>query len=322
MKSFLILLTLLLGAEALGHEIRPAFLEVVELKNPGIYEASFRQPQIAGRFLGLSVATNCEQVNLSSRITDSALTEVFELNCGRENLQEIEVVGLDRTMIDTLVSINWLDSREDKTADFLITGDEPKLDLMAEVKRLPVYLVIGLAHILQGYDHILFLLMLMYLVRQPIGILKVITSFTIAHSITLGLSVFKIINLSQGPIEAIIAGSIILLAYENLRVARPQNINYSVFIAFSFGLLHGLGFAGALVEIGLPESNRLTALFLFNVGIEIGQLGVIALILVSLSIVREKFSRLFSKVPIYACGSIASFWFIDRSWLIISPLFS
>jgi hypothetical protein len=95
-----------------------------------------------------------------------------------------------------------------------------------------------------------------------------------------------------------------------------------VFIAFSFGLLHGLGFAGALVEIGLPESNRLTALFLFNVGIEIGQLGVIALILVSLSIVREKFSRLFFKVPIYACGSIASFWFIDRSWLIISPLFS
>ena len=310
-----------LAASVAGHEIRPAFLKITELTQEGgnsVFEASFRQPQLNGRFLGLSLETNCQQTNISASISNGALIELFELDCGAASLSKIEIAGLDRTLIDTLVSITGLDG---VTRNHLITASAGRLDLSADSPSLPIYLTIGVKHLLLGFDHVLFVLMLLYLVRTPIAIVKVITSFTVAHSITLALSAFDIVSLSPAPVEAVIAGSIVLLAYENLRKQKSVSRNFPVIIAFSFGLLHGLGFAGALAEIGLPEGNQIMALLLFNVGIELGQLAIITVVLLLLAAVRIRFSRLAYEAPIYLTGGVASFWFMQRAWLIWVPAF-
>lgn len=311
-----------LAASVAGHEIRPAFLKITELTQEGgrsVFEASFRQPQLNGRFLGLSLETNCQQTKLSASISNGALIELFELDCGSASLSKIEIAGLDRTLIDTLVSITGVDG---VTSNHLITASAGRLDLSADSPSLPIYLTIGVKHLLLGFDHVLFVLMLLYLVRTPIAIVKVITSFTVAHSITLALSAFDIVSLSPAPVEAVIAGSIVLLAHENLRTQKSVSRNFPVIIAFSFGLIHGLGFAGALAEIGLPEGSQIMALLLFNVGIELGQLAIITVVLLLLAAVRIRFSRLAYAAPIYLTGGVASFWFMQRAWLIWVPAFS
>ena len=245
--------------------------------------------------MGLSVSTNCDATELSASLTVGALTEVFELECGEERLQYIEVDGLDRTLIDTLVSIRRLDG---SINEILINGNEPRLDLTVATPTVPVYLIIGIEHLLLGFDHILFVIMLLYLVRSSWQILKVVTSFTIAHSLTLALSALELVQLSSAPVEAVIAGSIVLLAYENLQKKGSVSKTFPVLIAFGFGLLHGLGFAGAVAEIGLPEESQLIALLLFNIGIELGQLAIIAFVLLLLMVMRLKFIRLLYEAPI------------------------
>ena len=302
-----------------AHEVRPAFLKVTETNletDRSEFEISFRQPQINGRFLGLSVSTNCDATELSASLTDGALTEVFALECEEESLQYIEVDGLDRTLIDTLVNIKRLDG---SINEILINGNEPRLDLTVATPTVPVYLIIGIDHLLLGFDHILFVIMLLYLVRSSWQILKVVTSFTIAHSLTLALSALELVQLSSAPVEAVIAGSIVLLAYENLQKKGSVSKTFPVLIAFGFGLLHGLGFAGAVAEIGLPEESQLIALLLFNIGIELAQLAIIAFVLLLLMVMRLKFIRLLYEVPIYLTGGIASFWFLQRSWQILAP---
>ena len=302
-----------------AHEVRPAFLKVTETNletDRSEFEISFRQPQINGRFLGLSVSTNCDATELSASLTDGALTEVFALECEEESLQYIEVDGLDRTLIDTLVNIKRLDG---SINEILINGNEPRLDLTVATPTVPVYLIIGIEHLLLGFDHILFVIMLLYLVRSSLQILKVVTSFTIAHSLTLALAALELVQLSSAPVEAVIAGSIVLLAYENLQKKGSVSKTFPVLIAFGFGLLHGLGFAGAVAEIGLPEESQLIALLLFNIGIELGQLAIIAFVLLLLMVMRLKFIRLLYEVPIYLTGGIASFWFLQRSWQILAP---
>ena len=302
-----------------AHEVRPAFLKVTETNletDRSEFEISFRQPQINGRFLGLSVSTNCDATELSASLTDGALTEVFALECEEESLQYIEVDGLDRTLIDTLVNIKRLDG---SINEILINGNEPRLDLTVATPTVPVYLIIGIEHLLLGFDHILFVIMLLYLVRSSWQILKVVTSFTIAHSLTLALSALELVQLSSAPVAAVNAGCIVLLAYENLQKKCSVSKTFPVLIAFGFGLLHGLGFAGAVAEIGLPEESQLIALLLFNIGIELGQLAIIAFVLLLLMVMRLKFIRLLYEVPIYLTGGIASFWFLQRSWQILAP---
>lgn len=321
-KLVLALLVFGLSGLATAHEVRPAFLRLTEsLSDSGglVYEASLRQPQIDGRYLGLELASNCDATPLSARITDGALIEVSELICDEEGLQTIEIVGLERTLVDVLVS---LERSNGETVELLITGSEPRVDLRNATPSLPIYLTIGVDHLLFGFDHVLFVIMLLYLVRNTLEIVKVVTSFTIAHSLTLALSALDIVTLSAAPVEAVIAGSIVVLAYENLNGKTSLIKQYPFLVAFAFGLLHGLGFAGALSEIGLPESGTITALFLFNVGIELGQLIIIALVLTALAVFHVRYNRLIYETPIYFVGCISSFWFFQRSWQILSPLVS
>lgn len=171
----------------------------------------------------------------------------------------------------------------------LITARQTRLELASDLSAVPIYLAIGVKHLLLGYGHILFLLMLLYLVRTSIAILKVVTSFTVAHSFTL---------------------------------APSASHRYPVAIAFAFGLLHGLGFAGALAEIGLPQASRLMALLFLNLGIESGQLLVVAVVLILLASVKVNTNCLSYELPIYLTGGVASFWFLQRSWLIFIPVFN
>ena len=319
MSRYLVLIGLFLSGLSQGHEIRPAFLKITQNDSPNSYEASFRQPQIAGRFLGLALDTNCQQEVVSSSTNRSALTEVFSLNCGEENLREIEIIGLDRTMIDTLIRITNHHDNAEKNSTLLITADEPRIIISTENFGLPVYFSIGFEHLLNGYDHILFILMLIYLVHRPIDILKIVTIFTIAHSITLALSAFGIFKVSQAPVEAIIAGSIVLLASEIIRPSGTRKLLRLGSITFSFGLLHGLGFAGALTDIGLPPSNQISALFLFNLGLELGQLAIILLFLIIARATSIKTKNWLFIAPVYLTGGIGFYWFFERSLQIISP---
>lgn len=317
-RTSLFLFLLLAAWPAQAHEVRPAFLKLTETEaaeGGELFEASLRQPQIDGRYLGLQLQTNCESTPVSASLTGGAVIEVFELDCSESPLEIIEIPGLERSLIDTLVSIERLDG---ETRELLINGGEPRIQLSEATPGPPVYLAIGIEHLVFGFDHVLFVIMLLYIVRKPLDILIVVTSFTVAHSLTLALSAFDLLTLSSAPVEAVIAGSIVLLACENLSDKPSPARQYPAIIAFVFGLLHGLGFAGALAEIGLPENSRLMALFLFNAGIELGQLAIIAAVLALLAVTRLRHLQTLHQLPIYATGSIAAYWFIERSWQILA----
>jgi hydrogenase/urease accessory protein HupE len=186
------------------------------------------------------------------------------------------------------------------------------------------YTGFGMEHILLGADHLLFVLALLLLVRGGWLLVKTVTAFTVAHSITLAAATLGIIQLPSAPVEAVIALSILFLATELARrhfdASRAQTLTerYPWSVAFVFGLLHGFGFAGALSEVGLPQHAIPLALLFFNVGVELGQLAFVGVALSLASIVRHwhfwnipvgAWSRL---GPVYAIGCIAAFWFIER----------
>ncbi len=194
--------------------------------------------------------------------------------------------------------------------------------MMAAAKR---YLLLGAEHIALGIDHLLFVLCLLMVVRGIWPLVKTITAFTLAHSITLGLATLGVVNFSPVPVEATIALSIVFLAAEILRHHRGDTqltLTYRApwLIAFGFGLLHGFGFAGALAELGLPQGEIPIALLFFNLGVEAGQLLFVTVIML-LGFALHKLSRsrqdILLRVTAYGIGGLATFWFIQRSAQII-----
>ena len=195
------------------------------------------------------------------------------------------------------------------------------------------YLILGIEHLLFGYDHILFVVSLMFftapvsLVRgrlsvHPAALVKTITAFTAAHSVTLSFAALDMARLPQAPVEAVIALSIVFLAVEKLRGTTDSiTANHTWIVAFVFGLLHGFGFAGALADIGLPKDNVLLALLLFNLGVEIGQLAAVAvaIVMVWAVIARVKsVPRRVIEAPLYLTGSVAAYWLVARVAAIVS----
>ena len=193
--------------------------------------------------------------------------------------------------------------------------------LGAAAKR---YTLLGIEHILIGIDHLLFVLALLFVVGGGWRLVKTITAFTVAHSITLGLATLDYISMPSAPVEATIALSIVFLCVEIIHAqqGRPGiTFTYPWIVAFMFGLLHGLGFAGALSEIGLPPSEIPLALLFFNVGVELGQLIFIFAVLAVLVSLR-RISRIprgsasvlaAERAAVYAIGILASYWLIERS---------
>ena len=209
-------------------------------------------------------------------------------------------------------------SSETDLKPILVTASNPYISLKRtdSVREVIDFVRMGIMHILTGYDHLLFVLSLLLLIESMRRLLATITAFTIAHSVTLGLATFGLIHFSVAYDEALIALSIIFLAREILTEDKETlTYRFPWIVALLFGLIHGMGFATALREVGIPSEHRIGALFLFNAGVEIGQLLFIASIL-GLSYIFSKFGRYYvgqiRKVTLYGIGVTSAFWFIER----------
>lgn len=230
---------------------------------------------------------------------------------------KVAIHGLQTTMIDALVRIELADGR---VVSKLLRPDSPSFVFDAETggPEVGAYFWLGVEHILLGVDHLLFVLALLLIVRGTSLLVKTITAFTLAHSITLALATLGHVSLPAAPVEAVIALSIVFVATEIVRSKRGQvglTERSPWLVAFVFGLLHGFGFAGALGELGLPPNDVPLALLLFNVGVEAGQLAFVAVVFVLCAPLRRMshaLPRWSPLVPPYAIGGVAMVWVVER----------
>ncbi|MES2564870.1 MAG: HupE/UreJ family protein, partial [Pseudomonadota bacterium] len=240
------------------------------------------------------------------------------LRCGEAGLRgTMAMEGVGKRYSAALVKVFWLDGQmrvytitsAQRTVRLYGSADDERG--MGEIAS--AYLVLGVEHILSGIDHLLFVLALLFLVGFDRRLVWTITAFTAAHSITLALSALGWITLRSPPVEAPIALSIVLVAVEALNKKPTLSRRWPAVVALLFGLVHGLGFAGALKEIGLPDNHLSVALLTFNVGVELGQLLVVgvAYLLYRSFANRPKFAL--ARTPaLYAIGSVAAYWSIGR----------
>jgi len=305
-----------------AHESRPAYLELKET-SAAVFDVLWRRPARGDMVLSLQPAFpgSCQQIGPRAQYPQpDAMVERWTIDCGSPGLvgHEIRIEGLQTTLTDVLVRVGFADGvthtqvlRPNLTA-FTVEGAPSKWTVMADYFRL------GVEHILGGVDHLLFVLALMLIVGSARRLIATITAFTIAHSITLAAATLGWVHVPQKPVEAVIALSIVFVAGEilHIRQGRPGVARrWPWIVAFTFGLLHGFGFAGALTEVGLPQKEIPLALLMFNVGVEAGQLFFIGLVLTGLSVARRLLGHPVSwAVPAaaYGIGGMSAFWVIDR----------
>jgi len=240
--------------------------------------------------------------------------------------KRIEIAGLQLTITDALVRVELLDGR---TIQAIARPSQPWVELAASQSRWEVmgtYIVEGLRHILFGADHLLFVLGLLLIVRNGWMLVKTVTAFTVAHSITLAVATLGYANVPALPLNAAIALSILFLGPEIVRVWRGETsftIRHPWVVAFVFGLLHGFGFATAMTSAGLPRQELPLALLSFNIGVELGQLGFVALILAierSFRVLEVRWPRWVQALPGYTVGTLGAFWTIQRVALLIGAV--
>lgn len=255
----------------------------------------------------------------AARLSGGAIVATAALTCTKPLTgAQVGLKGIEASFTDALLRIAPLD-RPVQTER--LTRERPMVTVSVVPDQWQVartYTVIGVEHILAGFDHLLFVIALVLLLQNGWTVVKAATAFTVAHSITLAGTTLGLFGLSQAPIEALIALSIVFLAVEIAKQAdgtKRLSERIPWVVAFLFGLLHGFGFAGALREIGLPEGDVPLALLTFNIGVELGQLLIVAATLAILTLLR-RFALLALRpatmLASYAIGGIASFWFIER----------
>ncbi len=342
-----ILLSGFLSPLANAHELRPAFLSITEIaidtttetpkertdaQHTAQYIILWKTPALGEKQLALK--TNfpqaCEASNGVRRIEENKFAiETWTLTCPHSlRGQSLNIGGLKKTLTDVLVRTEWLDG-ESFTAR--LTPDNTRLNFaQAQIRVqggiIKTYFVLGLGHILGGIDHLLFVFAVMLLVTRAKKLFLAITAFTLGHSVTLALAILEIVRLEPSLVEALIAMSIVLMAYEAARRWRGQSgltLEYPWVVTFSFGLLHGFGFAGALRAIGLPQTDLPVALLFFNVGVEVGQLLFIAVVVMIASLPflnRAKGSAIFMATVSYGIGIIAVVWMLQRTLPIFGQL--
>jgi len=253
----------------------------------------------------------------STAVEETALVTRWTVDCGPAGLAgaEISVEGLAAVRSDVLLRV----TRADGSAVRAVLRAEASVFRLPRAQRpLDVaggYLSLGIEHLLTGADHLLFLLGLMLLVRERRRLLATVTAFTLGHSVTLSLAALGIVHIPSAPAEAAIAFSILVLAVELAR-DRPGALSRRPWaMAAAFGLLHGLGFAGALAEIGLPAREIPLALVSFNTGIELGQIAFLIAVAAVLRITRpatRRFPAWSAGAPVYLIGTLAAYWFFER----------
>jgi hydrogenase/urease accessory protein HupE len=323
MMRLLLLLAVLvaMALPATAHEIRPAYLQLDETA-PTQYSVLWKVPAAGDRRLALYVRFPAECRNFgepAGSIDGGAYFERWKMSCisGLKG-KSITVDGLRTSMTDVLARISWADGT---TEIGRLTPEHSTLTLKGAQSILQVawtYFLLGVEHILGGVDHLLFILALMLLIRERWMLFKTITAFTLAHSITLAGAALGYFSLPQKPVEATIALSIAFVASELVKMKpgeRRLSEAYPWLVAFSFGLLHGFGFAGALKEIGLPQRDVPLALLTFNLGVEAGQLMFVGVVLLIYSAAKSATSMPLSKArtaAAYLIGTIAIGWFLER----------
>lgn len=307
---------------AFAHELQPSSLELRQLTTDR-YEVIWRAPIYYGKSHPATLQLPEEWQTVGSptvrQLPDSALhRRVVEVPNGVVDGGVIRFPGLQATITDVFTRVTWLDGSE-TTA--IARPNQPWVNIAGQRSAWQVagdYTVLGVDHILSGFDHLTFVLALLLIVSGWHRLLVTVTSFTLAHSITLAAATLGLMWVPGPPVEATIALSILFLASELVKVKRGESsltARYPWVVAFVFGLLHGFGFAGALTEVGLPQNEIPLALLMFNVGVELGQLLFVAAILLLLTLlrkVRTDWPAWAHQLPAYGIGSIAAFWFIER----------
>lgn len=310
-------------ASAYTHALDPGYL-ALEALGQDRWRVTWRMPDVNGRPMPIAamLPDTCSY-NAPRPVFDGrAWTTAWVATCpGGLAGGEIEISGLDLTRTDTLVryelepgktQVHRLTAAE---ISFIVPEDTRTLDILGS------YVALGMTHILEGVDHLLFVFALLLLIRGRGRLLWAITAFTVAHSFTLAAASLGWLNIPPPPVEAVIALSIVFLAYELTLPPEKRDWiteRFPWIVSFAFGLIHGLGFAGALREIGLPEGDIPLALFAFNIGVELGQILFIALVLaVGVAAVRlypnlQARAWALTRFASYGIGSLAAFWVIER----------
>lgn len=311
----------LIGVSAQADELRPGYMAFTQ-QSATDWSLSWKLPMRGG----LTPQSNpilpdrcTKSGELSRLIANGAVETRVAVRCsGNVAGGKIGMSAMAASQTDILVRVAPLD----RPAQALrLTADQPTAIIAAKPDRWQVaktYFMIGVEHILFGYDHLLFVVSLVLLLGSTWTIAKAVTAFTVAHSITLIGTTLGLFGLPQAPVEAVIALSIMFLAVEIVK-KQPEQTRLSErlpwLVAFVFGLLHGFGFAGALREVGLPESDVPTALLTFNLGVEAGQLLIVFAAMGLLALLRRFAASAAApvlKFATYAIGITASFWFIER----------
>src|SRR6476661_3659618 len=296
-----------------AHEVRPAYLQLRQT-GTDTYDVLWKVPARGDNMrLGIYVEFPSGTTNVTTPRTlfanDASSERWIVKGAGGLTRDKIYVTGLEATMTDVLVRIENLDGTTQVTR---VTPSSPSFVVAAAPSALDVtctYLVLGMEHILFGIDHLLFVLALLILVKGWRRLVGTITAFTIAHSITLAAATLGFVQVPSKPVEATIALSIVFVACEIVHRCQGRSgltETWPWVIAFSFGLLHGLGFASALREVGLPQNAISLALLFFNIGVEVGQLLFISVVLAVVALVRRiqiQVPRCAELIPPYAIGS-------------------
>ena len=309
------------STDSSAHQFWPGYLQ---LRQTGAetYEAMWKVPATSGLRLRIN-ARLPESCRATSPPAGSygagAYVERWNVRCaGGLDGGVITIEGLASVSTDALIRIERLDGTAQVV---MLTADSPSVAVEAAPGWRQVawtYFGLGVEHILLGIDHLLFVLALLFLVQGWRRVVVTITAFTVAHSITLAAATLGLVHVPQAPVEASIALSIVFVATEIVRsrIGRPSVAQrWPWVVAFLFGLLHGFGFAGALREVGMPEDAIPLALLFFNVGVEFGQLVFIAAVFALVALLQRTTVTMPAwawRVPVYAIGSMAMYWTIDR----------
>ncbi len=319
-----LLFTLLLAwpaGKTSAHALDPGYLEIRQIAS-GTWSIYWRKPDVNGQPMAIDAVLpdDCAPSRGPEPISDSrAWISSWVVECGTEiSGQPIAIEGLETQKNDVLVRLHPLQA-EPTTLRFTPEAAVQNIPIEQTTWSVFVsYFQLGFEHILEGWDHLLFVFALFILVRDPWRLVGAVTAFTFAHSITLALATFGVLNLPGPPVEAVIALSIVFLAMEIVKGGEGRfrlSKQKPWIVCFGFGLLHGLGFAGALADIGLPSNDIPAALLAFNLGVEAGQLSFIAalaLLLATWRLIALPIGQRATVITAYGIGSVSMYWLIER----------
>jgi hydrogenase/urease accessory protein HupE len=305
-----------------AHEVRPAYFSITQTTDT-TYQVVWKLPAMGNAIPKIYpvLPKNWRIIDEQSNLLPGNLRRTYTIQIDKPIGGSILYFdGQEKTLIDILVSIKMSDGAQYSS---MIKPAKPSYIVPSAPDQWSVvktYTVLGIEHILSGVDHLLFVLALLLITKGFRRLVKTITAFTVAHSITLSVATLGVFGLPSAPVEAVIALSIVFLAVELIHSYNGREgltIRYPWVVAFTFGLLHGFGFAGALAEVGLPQSDIPMALLFFNIGVELGQLAFVVVVLGFLWVLRKikiSWPSWLKWIPPYAIGSIAAFWLIERVW--------